>query len=112
MKEKNKKEIFVILPETKCWYGVKITKNTKLEFKNEFVNQKIENLVLTSRTEQKTDEFESTVYLKVNLKEGDILLLEEEKRGYFLPRDIPVGTIDEAYKELDFLKEQISKIKE
>ncbi len=107
-----KKEVYVLLPETKCWYGVKVGKNTKLTFENEFVKQKIEDLVLYSDTIEENEEFKSEVYLKVNLREGDILLLEEEKRGYFLPRDIPIGTIDEAFNELDFLRKQIDKIKE
>ncbi len=108
----SKKQVYVILPDTKCYYGVKVKQKTKLEFKNDFVEQKIENLIFTSKMVQETEEFESTVHLKVNLKEGDILLLEEEKRGYFLPRDIPIGTIDEAFSELDFLRKQIDKIKE
>lgn len=107
-----KKQVFVILPESKCYYGVKINKETKLKFKNEFVEQKIENLMLKSKIIQKTDDFESTTYLKVKLKKGDILLLEEESRGYFLPRNSSIGTIEDAYKELDFLKGQIEKIKE
>ena len=106
------KQVYVVLPETKCWYGVKIDKDTKLEFENEFVKQKIENLTIISTTIQKTEEFESEVHLKVFLKEGDILLLEEEARGYFLPRNTKIGTIEDAYKELDFLKGQIDKIKE
>jgi len=107
-----KKEVYVLLPETKCWYGVKVDKNTRLTFENEFVKQRIEDLVLHSDTIEENEEFKSEVHLKVNLKEGDILLLEEEKRGYFLPRDIPIGTIDEAFSELDFLRKQINKIKE
>ena len=106
------KQVYVILPETKCYYGVKVNKNTKLEFKNQYVKQKIENLTLMSTTKVKNDTYESKVDLKVYLKEGDILLLEEENRGYFLPKNIGIGTIEDAYKELDFLKKQIEKIKE
>lgn len=106
------KKVYVILPDTDCYYGIKVNKNTKVEFENEYVKQKIENLELISETTYITEEFESKTNLRLKLKEGDILLLEEENRGYFLPKNIKIGTIEEAYKELDFLKEQISKIKE
>lgn len=109
--KKEEKEVYVMLPDVKCWYGVKVNKNTKLEFENDFVKQKVENLVLISDSTQETEEYKSKVHLEVKLNEGDILMLEEEKRGYFLPRDIPIGTIDEAFNELKLLKEQIEKIK-
>lgn len=106
------KKVYVIRPNTDCYYGIEVKKDTKLKFKNDFVTQKIENLVLHSTTKYKTEEFESETNLKVKLKEGDILLLEEENRGYFLPKDTPIGSIDEAIEDLKFLKKQISKIKE
>lgn len=106
------KKVYVVRPNTDCYYGIEVNKDTKLEFKNEFVKQKIENLVLESVSSYKCEEYESKTKLKMKLKEGDILLLEEEKRGYFMPKDIPIGSIDDALDDLKFLKEQISKIKE
>lgn len=106
------KKVYVIRPNTDCYYGIEVKKDTKVEFKNEIVKQKIENLVLQSTTKYKTEEFESETKLKVKLKEGDILLLEEDNRGYFLPKDTSIGSIDDAIEDLIFLKKQISKIKE
>jgi hypothetical protein len=106
------KKVYVIRPNTDCYYGYTVDKNTKLEFENEMVKQKVENLILYSETHYKTEDFESETKLKVNLKEGDILLLEEDGRGLFLPKDSKIGSIDEAIGDLNFLKEQISKIKE
>lgn len=106
------KKVYVIRPNTDCFYGYTVDKNTKLEFKNDTVNQKIEDLVLYSETKYKTDDFESETKLKVNLKEGDIVLLEEDGRGFFVPREAKIGSIDEAIEDLKFLKGQISKIKE
>lgn len=110
--EKIEKKVYVIRPNTDCYYGIKIDKNTKVEFENKFVKQKIENLVLKSKHIVKNEQFKSVTNLEVKLKEGDILLLEEENRGYFLPKDILIGSVDEAIDDLTFLKEQISKIKE
>lgn len=107
-----KKKVYVIRPNTDCYYGVEVNKKTKLEFQNETVKQRIENLTLYSEVQYQTEEFESITKLKVKLKDGDILLLEEDGRGYFLPKDNRVGSIDDAIEDLRFLKEQISKIKE
>jgi len=106
------KKVYVVRPNTDCYYGIEVTKDTKEEFKNQYVTQKIENLVLESTVRYEEENFESETKLKVKLKEGDILLLEEENRGYFLPKDNRVGSIDEAIEDLEFLKKQISKIKE
>lgn len=106
------KKVYVIRPNTDCYYGIKVDKNTKVEFENKFVKQKIENLVLKSEHIVENEQFKSVTNLEVKLEEGDILLLEEENRGYFMPRDILIGTVDEAIEDYKFLKEQISKIKE
>lgn len=110
--EKTDKQVYVIIPKTDCYYGIKVDKNTKVKFKNQFVEQEIKNLTLISTHTMKNEQFESTTKLKLNLEEGDILLLEEENRGYFLAKNVKIGTVDEAIEEYNFLKEQISKIKE
>ena len=106
------KKVYVIIPNADVYYGITVDKDTKTEFENEFVKQKIENLKLYSVVTKETDEFKSVTNLEVNLKEGDILLLEEDGRGYFLPANAKLGSIDDAINEYQFLKEQISKIKE
>lgn len=106
------KKVYVMRPNTDCYYGYTITKDTKLKFENENVKQKIENLILYSEVTYKTEDFESETKLKLKLKEGDIVLLEEDGRGLFLPKDQRIGSIDEAIEDMNFLKEQISKIKE
>lgn len=106
-----KKEMFVIMPDCKDTFeGIKVTKETKLEFKNDKVEQKIENLKLYSKTTIKGENFKSITDLEMDLQEGEILLLEEENRGFFLARNIVIGTVDEAIDEYKFLKEQINKM--
>lgn len=110
--KKIKKEVFVEIQPVKPYYGLRITKDTKIKFNNQFVKQKIEDLKLYTTRIVKTPEFISKTIIEINLNEGDIVLLEEENRGFFLPRDIRFGTIKDLEAEIEFGKEQISKIKE
>lgn len=110
--KKNKKEVYLPIPELKCYYGIKVTKKTEIEFENEFVKQKIKDLKLISTHVCIGPNFKSITELELQLKQGDILLLEEENRGYFLPKDVRVGSIENVIEECNFMKEQISKIKE
>lgn len=107
-----KKQVYVIRPNTDCYYGISVNKDTKESFKNANVNQTIENLVLKSEYKVENEAFKSATKTEIKLKEGDILLLEEENRGYFLPKDVSIGTIDDAIDDILFLKEQINKIKD
>ena len=100
----NKKNYYMVRPELMPYKGVKVTKNLKLTFKNEKVEQKIENLELVSKYTVKTPKYTSENILHMKLEEGEILLLEEENRGYFLPLDTPVGTVDTCIEDLKALK--------
>lgn len=106
------KEVYVPIPKPDVFYGIKVLKDTKLEFKNKFVNQRIENLVLYTDYTIENEKFKSEIKNELKLEEGDLLLLEEDSRGYFKPQDIKFGSIDEAIEEMNFIKKEISKIKE
>lgn len=106
-----KKEMFVIMPDCKDTFeGITVNKDTKLTFKNDKVEQKIENLKLYSKTTIRGENFKSITDLEMDLQEGEILLLEEENRGYFLARNLVIGTVDQAIEEYEFIKEQINKM--
>ena len=109
---KKAKKIYVPIPQPDVYYGIKVDKKTKLVYENESVSQKIEDLVLYTEQNIKTDTFETHVETKLKLEEGDLLLLEEDGRGYFKPANIPFGSIDDALRELRFIKKQILKVKE
>lgn len=82
--------------------GIVVNKDTTLTFENDKVKQKIENLELESETTIETKKFKSVTKMTVHLEEGEILLLEGEGRGYFLPAE-PVDTIEKViddYKTL------------
>lgn len=94
---------YVLKPDLRPFKGVKITKDTKLTFKNDMVEQEIKDLKLKSTYIYKNEKYTSTNLLELNLEEGEILLLEEENRGYFLPQD-GICTIDEAIEDYKTLK--------
>ena len=94
---------FIFKPDITFYEGIKIDKETKLEFENEYVKQSINNLVLKTFKKEKTDKYESEFNLTINLAEGEILLFEEE-RGYFLP-SLPMSTVKDAIEDLEAIKD-------
>lgn len=94
---------FIRKPDIDMYCGVKISKDTVLEYKNEFVTQSVKDLVLRSITRITGEGFESTQDTTIFLNEGDVLIFEEEKRGYIKPVEDFVS-VDEAIKELGYIK--------
>ena len=84
--------------------GIKVTKDTVLDFENENVEQHLRNLVFKSITRVEGDGFSSCYHTRIDLKEGDVLVFEEEGRGYIKPVEEFV-TVEEAIAELDHIKD-------
>ena len=102
------KKYYVEKPDLKPYEGIVVNKKTKFEYKNENVEQKLENLKLVSKYIMQTERYKSTNILELNLQEGEVLLIEEEGRGYFLPADsTPVEGIDDAINDYKVLKEAL-----
>ena len=97
------KNYYVSKPDLTPYEGIKVTKKTKLTFDNGRVKQDIKNLKLHSVYTYQNERYTSKNVLDVNLKEGDILLLEEENRGYFLPLNAEVETIERAIEDYEAL---------
>lgn len=91
---------FIRRPSIDMYAGIKVDKDTVLEYKNENVEQTIKDLVFHSITKVEGDGYESTYDTTIQLNEGDVLLLEEEGRGYIKPVDSFV-TVAEAVEELN-----------
>lgn len=89
---------YVLRPDLTPYEGIVVDKKTKLEFKNEMVEQKLENLNLTVIQKSKTERYETESKMVLHLKKGEVLLFEKENRGYFLPVE-PIGTIETAIKD-------------
>ena len=97
-------EVYIRKPSIDLYGGIRVSKDTVLEYKNENVDQKLENLVFHSITKVKGDSFDSTYDTTIYLKEGDILVFEEEGRGYIKPVEEFV-TIAEAIEDLTNIKD-------
>lgn len=95
---------FVRRPILDLYPGIKVTKDTVIEFENENVKQSIKDLTFHSLTTLKGEGFESVYDVTIHLKEGDVLILEEEGRGYIKPVDGLV-TIEEAIEDLENIKD-------
>lgn len=97
-------EKFIMKPNIDLYSGIKVTKETKIDYENENVTQKLENLVFNSKTTVKGENYTSTYDTTINLEEGDILIFEDEGRGYIKPIEQFV-TAEEAIKDLEDIKE-------
>ncbi len=91
---------FIRKPSIDMFAGIRVDKDTTLEYKNENVEQTLKDLVFHSITKVTGDNFESVYNTTIQLKEGDILVFEEEGRGYIKPVEEFV-TIKEAIEEFN-----------
>ena len=97
-------QVFIRRPNIEMLPGIVVDKDTVLEYKNENVDQKLEDLVLRSVTQIKGEGYESSMHTTIYLKEGDVLVFEEEGRGYIKPVEDFV-TIEEAISDLTNIKD-------
>lgn len=91
-------------PDITVYNAVVVDKNTELTYKNEYVNQTVKNLKLHSITNIKGEGYKSKYDTTIDLKEGDTLVFDGEKRGYVKPVE-NMTTVDEAIEDLKVLKE-------
>lgn len=91
---------FIRRPDLDMYAGIKVDKDTVLEYNNEYVKQELKDLVFYSVTKVIGEGYESTYNTTIQLKEGDVLIFEEEGRGYIKPVDVFV-TAAEAVEELN-----------
>ena len=91
---------FIKKPSLDMYAGIRVDKDTVLEYNNDNVKQTLKDLVFHSITKVVGDNFESTYDTTIQLKEGDILIFEEEGRGYIKPVEDFV-TIKEAADEFN-----------
>lgn len=95
---------FIRKPSVDIYPGIRVDKDTVLEYKNENVKQTVKNLVFHSVTKVKGESYKSKYDTTINLNEGDILVFEEEGRGYIKPVEEFV-TIAEAIDDLTNIKD-------
>lgn len=95
---------FIRKPSIDMHAGIKVTKDTELTYENENVKQTLYDLVLHSTTNVKGEGYESTYVSTIYLKEGDVLIFEEEGRGYIKPVEEFV-TVKEAIEDFENIKD-------
>ena len=96
-------QVFIRKPTIDLYSGIRVDKDTVLTYENENVKQKLEGLVFHSVTKVKGEGFKSKYDTTIYLKEGDVLVFEEEGRGYIKPVEEFV-TIAEAVDDLNNIK--------
>lgn len=96
---------FVRKPSVDMLAGIKVTKKTMIVFKNENVEQTIKDLVFHSVTKVKGDSYKSIYDTTIQLEEGDVLIFEEEGRGYVKPVEefVTIAEAIEDYKNIEDL---------
>ena len=95
---------FIRKPSIDMYAGIKVSKDTKLDYENENVKQTLDNLVFHSITRVVGENYESEYNTTIHLQEGDVLIFEEEGRGYIKPVESFV-TVAEAVEELNCIKD-------
>ena len=98
-------QVFIRKPSIDLFPGIKVEKDTVLNYENEKVKQTLENLVFHSVTKVKGENFESVYDTTIHLNEGDVLIFEEEDRGYILPYGQSFVTVAEAIEDLTNIKD-------
>ena len=96
---------FIFKPSLELIPGIKVSKDTVLNYERENIKQTLKDLVFRSIATQKGENFESTIDTTIYLNEGDILVFEEEGRGYIKPVENSVVTIAEAIDYLTNIKD-------
>ena len=95
---------FIRRPNIELLTGIRVSKDTDLKFENEKVKQTVKDLVLHSVTTITGEGYESKYETTIQLNEGDVLIFEEEGRGYIKPVEDFV-TIAEAIDDLTNIKD-------
>ena len=95
---------FIRKPSVDLYPGIRVDKKTTFQYTNENVDQKLVDLVFHSVTKVKGDGYKSVYTTTIQLQEGDILLFEENGRGYIKPVEGFVA-IEEAIEDLTSIKD-------
>lgn len=89
---------YIMVPSVDLYPGIRVDKDTVLEYKTDSVEQKVEAMTLHTVTHVAGEGYESVYDTTVHLQEGDILVFDE-RRGYIKPVE-RVVTIREAIDTL------------
>lgn len=92
------------VPDMELYQAIVVTKNTKIEYKNDNVEQSLNDLIYKCKTTLKKENYTSTYSTTIHLKEGDIIIYESKERGYIVPVE-KFMKVEDIIKEIEPLKE-------
>lgn len=95
---------FIRRPNIELYPGIVVDKDTSFQYKNDNVEQKLDHLIFHSVAKANGEGYESTITTTIYLNEGDVLLFEDEGRGYIKPV-YPFVSIEEAIEDLTNIKD-------
>ena len=91
-------------PSLHFYPGIKVTEDTELEFKSENCTQSLKNLVFRCVRSIAGENYEGSYETTIYLQPGDVLIYENDERGYVKPVEAFV-TVADAAAELEAIKE-------
>ena len=97
-------QVFIRKPSIDMYAGIYVTKETELNYENDNVKQTLKDLEFHSITKVKGENYVSVYDTTITLEEGDVLVFEEEGRGYIKPVEEFV-TIGEAIEDLKAIED-------
>lgn len=97
-------EKFIVKPSIDLYEGVRVTKDTVLEYSTDTVDQLVKDLTMHTTAKVSGPGYDSVVETTVYLEEGDILIFEDGGRGYIKPIEGFV-TVSQAISILECINE-------
>ena len=97
-------EVFIRKPSIDLYPGVRVQKDTVLEYEHENVKQSLKDLVFHCVTKVNGEGFDSVYDTTIYLNEGDVLVYESDARGYVKPLEGFVS-VEEAITDLTNIKD-------
>lgn len=95
---------FLRKPSLDMYAGIRVTKDTELEYKTETLEQRVKDLKYYCKQIVQGENYKSVNRTTIDLKEGDVILFESKERGYIVPVEDFV-TINEAIKDYEDIKD-------
>ena len=102
-------EKYVVLPKLEFKEGVRLNKDTNLNFKNKIESEIIGTTMITKTRTMKMNQ-EITSEINIDFMENDILLFDENL-GYYPPNE-KMGTINEVKECIEAIDNRIKSLED
>lgn len=96
-------DYFIRVPGEEVFPGVRVKRGMELCYENDHVKQRLQGMQLVTEACVVGEGFESHQRTVIDLKEGDILIFEDGRRGYIKPAEA-VCSVDEGILALNDLR--------